>query len=475
MANSRKSLSLNKLCEVETAFERALEQFQARVSVLTAESPFAVAYSGGLDSSVLLHLAGRHAKAKGFAFHAFHVHHGFSPNADAWLSHCETEAAGQGALFASTKVNIDAASLGTDGLEQAARLARYQALRKLCRTHGIRLLLVAHHQDDQAETLMLQLMRGAGPQGLSGMAFFQEDHALLGKNICLGRPLLNISRAALEDYASRHSLPYVVDESNQDASYRRNALRNLVFPLLEEHFPGFARCVARSASHIRSAQCVVHELATSDFEKCRSRESEMALNLDELATLSPQRRDNVLRYWLHASGIRMPSTVLLEQVQRQLFDSESDRHPLFVLEQFALSRDGQYVMLHPNLGSPQKEDVLLQWHGEHEIVVPQWHGTLVFEPVECNGISRHELLENALALKPRKGQERLKTVQNRPSRTLKNLFQEAAIPVWQREWLPLIYLRANIIAVAGLGMDARHCSSNGNIRLVWRPDWQNTL
>jgi tRNA(Ile)-lysidine synthase len=319
------------------------------------------------------------------------------------------------------------------------------------------------------------LMRGAGLPGLSGMAAFQENHGLLGRDICLGRPLLELSRAELEDYAHRHSLRYVTDESNQDSSYRRNALRNLVFPLLEEHFPGFRSCVARSASHIRSTQNVVHELTTADLEKCLDKTDHMALDLHELSVLSPQRRDNVLRQWLNDLGMRTPSTARLEQVHRQLLDAEPDRHPLLEFEDFALSRLGQRVIFRPRLGSPCKEELLLQWHGEREIAVPQWRGTLVFEPVERDGIARHELLANALAIKPRAGQERLKTVSNRPSKTLKNLFQEAAIPVWQREWLPLIYMRTEIVAVAGLGMDARRCSSDGDIRLAWRPDWQNTL
>jgi tRNA(Ile)-lysidine synthase len=475
MANSRKLRSLIKFDEVETAFERALESFQARVSVFAAENSFAVAYSGGLDSSVLLHLASRHAKTRGTALHAFHVHHGLSPNADAWLNHCETESARQGAQFKAVRISIGQRDIARHGVEQAARLARYPALGDLCRSHGIRLLLAAHHQDDQAETLMLQLMRGAGLAGLSGMAAFQDEHALLGKDRCLGRPLLEVGRAALEEYAERYSLHYVVDESNQDASYRRNALRHTVFPLLEEHFPGFSSCVARSAFHIQSVQQLVDELAASDLASCRDTDNEMALSLKGITKLSPQRRDNVLRHWLKGRGMRMPSAARLDQVQRQLLGSEPGKHPLFEFEEFALSRVGQLLLLRPNLGSPQTEELVLQWHGEHEIAVPSWHGALVFEHVEGSGIAMRELLETPLAIKPRMGQERLKISPGRPSKTLKNLFQEAAIPVWQREWLPLIYLQENLIAVAGLGMDVRHCSSGDGIRLTWRPDWQNAL
>ncbi|MDQ9171133.1 tRNA lysidine(34) synthetase TilS [Oxalobacteraceae bacterium R-40] len=477
MANSRKSRSLNKFGEAEIAFERALEKIQARVSILTNEkqTSFAVAYSGGLDSSVLLHLACRYAKSKGLKVHAFHIHHGLSPNADAWLEHCRAEAEQQGAIFSSVKAKIDSRSIVKDGVEQAARIARYATLRDLSRLNDIHLLLAAHHRDDQAETLMLQLMRGAGLPGLSGMAALQEEHALLGKGISLGRPLLEVGRAALERYADRHSLSFVTDESNQDASFRRNALRQIVFPLLEEHFPGFSSCVARSASHIRSAQCLLEDVAESDLGKCRDTiENQAAVNLDELAKLSPLRRDNVLRHWLNGLAVQMPSTARLEELRLQFLDSQPDRHPLFELGQVALSRLGQYLILHPNPGNPPTEEILLQWQGQDTIPVPQWHGTLLFERVEQNGIAAEALFEKPIAIRARGGRERLKIASNRPSRTLKNLFQEAGIPVWRREWLPLVYLQQDLIFAGGLGMDVRHCSSGGGIALSWRPDWQST-
>ncbi len=467
---------MNKRGEVELAFERALEGIQARVSVLAAGkiTSFAVAYSGGLDSSVLLHLACRYAHSHSMKVYAFHVHHGLSPNADDWLQHCRIEAEKLGAQFDAAKLHISAESVSAHGTEQAARIGRYKALGEMCGKSGLRLLLAAHHQDDQAETLMLQLLRGAGLPGLSGMAAMQEDHALLNGDIVLGRPLLEVSRAALEEYASRHRLPYVVDESNQDASYRRNALRQCVFPVLREHFAGFSACIARSASHIRTAQTLLQELAALDLEKCRSEFDEMALNLDALNSLSSQRLNNVLRHWLDALGLQMPSTARLEELRLQLLKAQHDKQPRIEFGEFALSRVGRYLVLHPNLGSAPAEEMSLQWQGEAEIPIPRWHGTLVFERVEANGIAERELLALPLAIRARRGQEKLKIAANRPSKTLKNLFQEALIPVWQREWLPLVYLNQKLVFVAGLGMNVSHSSDDGPIALSWRPAWQNT-
>jgi tRNA(Ile)-lysidine synthase len=344
----------------------------------------------------------------------------------------------------------------------------------MCRRNGIDLLLAAHHQDDQTETLMLQLMRGAGLPGLSGMALVQEDHALLGKGLVLGRPLLEISRAAIEKYASLHDVSFVVDESNLDVSYRRNALRQSVFPLLQQHFPGFSACVTRSASHIRTAQVLLEELAESDLNRCRIAGNELALNLNGLAGLSPQRCNNVLRYWLHGLGVPLPATARLEDLRQQVVEARQDKQPLVELGDFALSRTGRSLVLRPNLGSPPTEEMFIQWHGEAQIPVPQWRGALAFERVEAGGMAEHRLLTAPLVIRARSGQERFKPAINRPSKTLKNLFQEAAIPAWQREWLPLGYLDRQLVFVAGLGMDVRHRTTGAGIVLSWRSDWQNT-
>ena len=177
MANIRNSLKLSKstLASV-VAFERALEEILTRV-VVSAERKIAVAYSGGLDSSVLLHLAKDFCVSRQITLYAFHVHHGISPNADTWLAHCEVQAKQQGVHFFSQRVNL--IDVSKQGIEQSARIARYAALNTLCTQHQIPLLITAHHQDDQAESVLLQLLRGSGLPGLSGMAELQLKHGLL--------------------------------------------------------------------------------------------------------------------------------------------------------------------------------------------------------------------------------------------------------------------------------------------------------
>jgi tRNA(Ile)-lysidine synthase len=473
MANSRKSTSPNSSAvdiNVTAAFERALGDILARVSACEGVAPaIGIAYSGGLDSSVLLHLAAAYAAARGISVHAFHVHHGLSRNADQWSEHCAAEAEKCAVPFFESRVTL--IESGKRGVEEAARIARYAALGDLCRLHGVELLLTAHHQDDQAETVLLQLMRGAGLPGLSGMAMYQSGHELLGSGVALGRPLLDIPRMTLEQQADRLRLTHVEDESNADTRYRRNALRQQVTPMLDHHFPGFAALVARSATHAQSAQALLQDLADIDLAHCRADPVGHALAIDRLAELSAERIDNLLRHWLFRQGVPAPSTARLDEIRQQMLHAAGDLHPFFPFGPVSLRRIAGRLELHPNLGVSPPEELTLSWSGEHEIALPQWHGRLVFEQSEAAGIDPAKLRHGTLTLRPRAGQERLKIASNRPSKSLKSLFQESAIAPWRRSWLPLLYLNAELVFVAGLGMDARHMThAEQGVALRWESD-----
>jgi tRNA(Ile)-lysidine synthase len=467
MANSRNSRSLNKDGDASAAFERALGKFLARVCVSAPEirPAIAVAYSGGLDSSVLLHLVSRYAAAHDIPVHAFHIHHGLSPNADAWVAHCKAEAERCGVAFSSSRVSVDRND--KRGIEEAARVARYRALGELCRHFSVPLLLTAHHQDDQAETVLLQLMRGAGLPGLSGMAAFQSQNDLLGPAVALGRPLLAIPRSALEESVSRFGLSHVGDESNSDIRFRRNALRNAVSPVIETHFPGFAPQVARAAAHAQAAQSLLHELAMIDLANCCADRHDGALDLSRLHSLSTERLDNLLRHWLYMHKVQLPSTSRLDEIRAQMLGAAGDMHPFFDFGAVTLHRIGNRLELHPRLGSPPDDALALQWQGESEIVVPQWHGRLLFGRTDGPGLDPERLRSLPLTLARRSGQERLKIAANRPSKSLKSLFQESAIASWQRKWSPLVYLDNKLIFVAGLGMDVRHLTQDGGLTLRW--------
>lgn len=469
MASSRNSTPLNKsAAKVEATFKRALEAIPARVVVSGQPAPrprIALAYSGGLDSSVLLHLAATHCRESGIELHAFHVHHGLSPNADQWLAHCRNQAEALGVRFDAREVAVH--DIADHGTEQAARLARYEALAAMCKQHQVTLLLTAHHQDDQAETVLLQLFRGAGLRGLGGMAVLHVDHELLGEGITVLRPLLACSRTELEDYVRKHAIVYIDDESNVDTRYRRNAIRQRIAPAIEEHFPGFAATVSRSARHLQSARRLLDELAEMDRAACAQGG---ALVVDKLRQLSSDRTDNLLRYWLQRHGAsQLPSEAQLAQLRNQMLGAQPDAHPLLDIAGLTILRERGLISTVPSflVGEPPSGEVLVEWRGEREIMIPSWHGSLSLAPCVGLGIDPVLLSEQPIRIVARAGSERLKLDARRPSRTLKNLFQEAGLPARTRPWLPLVYVGDQLAYAAGLGIDARFATCAGGIRLAW--------
>lgn len=450
---------------VDTAFERALEEILARVFSSTARAAIAVAYSGGLDSSVLLHLTRSYAAPRGLRLHAFHVHHGLSPNADDWARHCEQAALSLDVPFAARHVQVDAVD---SGIEQAARTARYAALGALCAEHGVSLLLTAHHQDDQAETVLLQLLRGAGVAGLAAMENLSTAPGLLGQaDTPIGRPMLQLARADIRDRAAVGGWNWIEDESNADVRHARNRLRHDVLPQLQAGFPGFQQRLARSAMHAAAAQQLLDEMAAEDLQRCRAGEG---LDLDRLRTLGSARRNNLLRHWFALRDVRMPSTAWLQQMQNQVF---------------AAADDAQVRITHPDceiwryrgrllLVSRVPETLLhagpreFEWQGEAALSFADFGGRLLFEPGK-EGIDRDWLRTQPLRLAHRTGGERLKPAPNRHTRDLKHHYQSLGVPPWERRRLPLVWRGQTLLYAAGVG---HHCApaipySSQGIVLRW--------
>ncbi|WP_025917651.1 tRNA lysidine(34) synthetase TilS, partial [Herminiimonas sp. CN] len=329
----------NQAALVNEAFELALKNILARVSASgnlqsrpsvdddpvlpdTHEAPrkLAIAYSGGLDSSVLLHLIHAFSVKYKFDLCAFHIHHGISPNADDWLAHCEAQCRQLNIQFDARKIAV--VKSARNGLEEAARIGRYAALGALCREHRASVLLTAHHQDDQAETVLLQLLRGSGVAGLSGMDIQNVAADLLGNaSLEMARPLLAASRAELAAFAAKNDIRFIEDESNADLRYARNALRHTVMPALGQSFPGFQGRLARAAQHAQSAQRLLIALAVQDLQDCQDGD---CLDIRQLRRLSSDRIYNLLRYWFGSRGVRMPSTAWLSEMLVQLLEAKDD-------------------------------------------------------------------------------------------------------------------------------------------------------
>lgn len=455
-------------------FARALDALRGQ----TTSRSIAIALSGGLDSSALLHLAHGYAHAHGLALFAFHVHHGISPNADAWLAHCKASCVALSVSFDERRVTLQK---GKSGVEAAARKLRYAALGEMCRAHGVSLMLTAHHLDDQAETVLLQLLRGSGTAGLSGMDAANSAPALLGNpELVMARPLLPVTREALEAYTAEHAIAYIDDESNADPRYARNALRLQVMPALAQAFPGFQERFARSAAHAQSAQRMLTELAAQDLAGCLDGDT---IDVARLRAMSIDRVQNLLRYWFATRSLRMPSTAWLAEMVTQLVEARHDAQLLVTHPDCHIRRHRDRLYITPRLGDlaglrdPDDEGVFVKharefrWQGERQIAFPDYGGTLHFDESE-QGVDPAWLREQALQIDFRKGGERLKPASNRPTRSLKYHYQACNVPAWERTRLPIVSAGPALLFAAGIGMDCHHLGSGAGsfIRFRWESD-----
>ena len=440
-----------------------LDALGVALSAQPDDARIAIAYSGGLDSSVLLDAALRVAGASRCI--ALHVHHGLSPNADAWLAHCEASAGALGVAFDSRRVDV--ARDDVAGIEAAARDARYRALDTMCAAHGAQSLWLAQHADDQAETVLLQLLRGAGLAGLAAMAPVRAATGGASDRWRV-RPLLGLLRSQLEQYAHARGLSWVEDESNADVRYARNALRRDVMPALAAHFPGFRDALARTAAHAASAQQLLDELARIDLRDA-SRDDGHALSHDALVALDDARALNLLRYWMRTLGLPAASAARAADMLRQLRDvrEAGGDHGLHVdhagwrLRSYrgAVFWDEQNVASEADDAS--REPAELTWRGEEIWRVPQWRGTYVFAPSDANdpdAVPEVVLMRAPLVARARTGGERMRNPAAGISRTLKNLFQERGVPAWERD-VPLLFVGDTLLYVPRIGVN----------RSAWQP------
>lgn len=439
--------TLRSLEKMQSHFDHAMQRIILKAG--SAPSHIAIAYSGGLDSAVLLHLCVEFAKQHPIHFIAFHVHHGISNNANKWVEHCQQQCTKLALPFETAYIQL--ANINEEGIESAARKKRYAALGDLCRRHQVEIILTAHHQDDQAETMLLQLLRGTGVAGLCGM---QQCHRAAGllenDSLLLARPLLECNRAELERYAAQQQISYVEDESNADVRYKRNALRHQIMPLLATHFPGYQTRFARTAHHAQSALHLLEQLAEQDNARCVVGPN---LNVVQLRDLPEARIDNVLRYWLAAHQVKMPGKARLAEMRKQLLHARDDAQVCVKHGDIEVHRYRQQLSI-ATCAEPILDVLNFMWKGEASLAFPTFGGKLFFDPVAPDqpGISRAWLMQQQLELRPRQGGERLKLAKNRPTRSIKSHYQTIGIPYWQRERLPFIFVDNALLFAAGIGV-----------------------
>lgn len=427
----------------DRALQDIVESFLRAESLTGAR--IAIALSGGLDSVVLTDLLADLAGALDLRLSALHVHHGLSPHADAWAQACAALCSERRIDLVVERVHIDRDD--RRGIEAAARAARYDAFRRL----DADAVALAHHADDQAETVLLQLLRGAGPPGLAAMPASRT----LDSGVRLIRPLLSLPRSRLVSHANARGLAWVEDESNDDARYRRNALRQHVLPGLEQWFPGYRTTFARAADNAADAARLAAALAAIDLPSCESGDE---LLVSGLSGLDDVRRINVVRHWLRARGVDAPSRESLLEGVAQLLSAGANAQPAFAFGSHRLLRYRDRLRLVSR--DALKAGWSIDWDGGSGIALPDGR-TLRLRHVAGQGLRAGAMTVGAVRVAGRRGGERMRLGAGRPRRTLKNLLQEAGIPAWERERLVIVRIGERVAWVSGVGIDPDFAAGPG--------------
>ncbi len=448
--------------------QKSLQEFVNNHSFL---QHYIVAYSGGRDSHSLLHAlvslrsqtaeAGRKTPSN---ITAVYIDHGLQAESTQWRRHCQIVCEQLGVEFRSIKV--DARAKPGESPEASARKARYQALGE-CIGGSLDCLITAQHADDQAETLLLQLLRGSGPRGLAAMPplapFAGGWHA---------RPWLSERGESIQRYAVDHQLPWIEDPSNQQDDYDRNYLRNQVMPLLKQRWPGLSETLGRSARWQAESAALLEELARMDHQHCQT-ESEPTLQISELRGLSRERQANLIRYWLVEQGHDPATAVLIQQIRRQLLGVESEADALVRWSTTEVRRyRGQLYA--EAMQTEFDASGQVQWRPEIQPVLqlPGDNGQLMLRLAQ-HGLSFEQLAGRSICVSYRTGGEWLRLRGKR--RSLKSLYQEAGVPPWQRERIPLLSVDDEFIAVVGLWLADDWRQAGSDVGFVGWPEWERLV
>ena len=421
----------------------------------------AVAWSGGCDSTALLHATLVASAPLGIDVVALHVHHGLSPHADDWAAFCEAQVATWRRRFAVRLrvARLETQPLGGESVEAWARQERYRALRALARQEGATVVLLAHHRRDQAETVLIQALRGGGVAGLAGMPREIERDGILWS-----RPWLDHDQREIVAYVRRHRLRHIDDDSNSDPRYARNRLRLQVWPALERAFPQADAALAASAAWAQQATACLAELAVLDLQAVTD---ERGLSLAPWLRLGDERRSNALRHWLGEQLGRPAPGSLVVRLMAELPRVKQGRW----------EEQGGWLRLYrgrlawcaaaqpdPAALGPRAARLSIVRAGRY--VLPGWGGTLRAVRVREGGVPLAWLAE--LELRERRGGEQFQAGLGRPARSLKKQYQALAVPAWERDG-PLVYSGGQLVFVPGLGLDARVIGLPGQplVQLSW--------
>lgn len=431
----------------------AMTQLAQLEQQLDGERRLLVAFSGGLDSTVLLHQLTLLRPRLDLQLRAIHIHHGLSPHADRWAQHCRAVCAAWQVTLETVNIQVDGRESGIEG---AAREGRYRAFRQHLQRGEA--LVTAQHLDDQCETLLLALKRGSGPAGLAAM----PASLALGDSRLL-RPLLQCRREALESWAQQHQLRWVEDESNQDTRYDRNFLRQEIVPRLNARWPHFSAAAARSASLCGEQEQLLDELLAESLSMLTQPDG--ALRIDGFTALSAVRRTALLRRWIAACGGNMPSRDAVQRIWQEVICAREDAAPRLRLGEFEVRRYRQALYWLPL--RPSVRDAILLWADlQQPLLLPHGLGTLRL--AETGSEMRAPRADERVSVRFQ-AQGSFAIVGRGGHRPLKKLWQECGVPPWRRESTPLIFYNDTLIAALNTFVCREGSVAPGQgLRIVWQ-------
>lgn len=407
---------------------RRFQQILDALPVSDSTNAYLVAYSGGVDSHVLLHLC----KQAGVKVRAIHINHGLQQQADEWTQHCSNVCTELDVAFLN--INVQAKPQNGDSPENAARKARYTAL--YAALDHDECLLTAHHLDDQSETLLLQLFRGAGPAGLAAMPLFRNRHA---------RPMLEFGRDEIMQYARAHDLSWVEDPSNKDTGIDRNLVRNTILPLIKQRWPKVDVSLSQVAVQQQQTLELMEAMAAIDLAAIVTQQTDV-ISASALNKLSRARQLNVLRYWIHQYANDGPTANALLEIIDTVLNAADDAEPVVSWGRSELRRyrDGLYLM--PVRQHDEKE--VFFWTPQTTLRLKELDIDISVSKNKTPGLNM-ELLNREFSVRFRTGGERIRPVGRGHTHSLKKLMQDADIPPWLRARIPLLYLDDELVCVCG--------------------------
>ncbi|NOQ63185.1 MAG: tRNA lysidine(34) synthetase TilS [Methyloprofundus sp.] len=400
-----------------------------------------IGYSGGVDSHVLLHLLADLNEFKG-KITAVYIHHGLQDCADDWAEHCAQVAADLSVNFKVIHVNALAAK--GQSPEEAARDARYQAFKEILTDQDV--LLFAQHRNDQLETVLLQLFRGTGLKGLSGM-----PAAIAFAKGQLVRPLLEVNQQAILDYAQQHHLQWIEDPSNQSMQFDRNYLRHQVIPLIEQRWPSVDATVARVAKHSAEAQSLIAKTAQAQMLALYQAETQ-SLAIPALLQHEFLNQQWIIREWLAYLAKRMPTQKIMQAILNEVLLAQADANPVVQHDGDRIQRYRDALYLVPQQVKFDLQQVIIWQDKNSPLSLPNNQQLIAVEAQQ--GIAKHFWQQGRVEVRYRQGGEKIALFNRTGRHSLKKLYQEAGIAPWLRDAMPLLYIDDQLAAIAGYWVSA---------------------